>query len=97
VFTKLDCGNEIEKCVSRTSGIENYAKLGIEKSSKKSFKWFKRSWKRDDRRNNSMIGKWCGAGNCRIGSFGFPWDLIAKFCNEVNNTGCSYKEDSLVT
>jgi hypothetical protein len=33
VFTERSCGNEVNKRVARNSGIENYAKLCIEKSS----------------------------------------------------------------
>lgn len=42
-FTKRSCGNEINNCVARTSGIENYAQFCIEKSSQKNpFKWLKK-------------------------------------------------------
>jgi len=33
VFTKRSCGNEINRCVARASGIENYAQFCVEKSS----------------------------------------------------------------
>jgi hypothetical protein len=70
--------------------MQNFALKNLQKEP---FIWFKKSWKRDERRNNSKVEKWCGAGDCRSCLFAFSLDLIAKFYKEFNETGCSYKDN----